>query len=194
MKQARTITPGKLLSRRVRGGVLRRFRRSSEGSSAVEFALLAMPFFGILFATLEATAVFFASVSLETGAAEASRMVRTGQVQLQGLSREDIRNTICDAMFMGCDNRMQIDVRRFDNFSAIDFTDPLTEDGDLRTDLMFQPGNPGDIVLVRVFYVWEIATPFLGAAMSNMSSGSRLIISSAAFRNEPFGNAQAAGG
>ena len=133
--------------------------------------------------------MFFASVSLETGAADAARLVRTGQVQLQGMSKQDIRNTICDAMFMGCDDRMQIDVRRFESFTQVDFTDPLDADGDLRTDLMFQPGSPGDIVLVRVFYVWEIMTPLLGEAMSNMSGSSRLIISSAAFRNEPFGNA-----
>jgi len=156
--------------------------------------MLALPFFGMLFATLEATAVFFASVSLETGAAEAARLVRTGQVQLQGMTREQIRGEICDAMFMGCDERMQIDVRRFDSFTAVDFTDPLTADGDLRTDLMFQPGAPGDIVLVRVFYVWEIVTPLLGDALSNMAGGHRLIMSSAAFRNEPFGNATLGGG
>lgn len=186
MKPARTITPARLF--------LRRFNRESRGAAAVEFALLALPFFGMLFAMLEATAVFFASVSLETGAAEAARLVRTGQVQLQGMTKEQIRNRICDAMFMGCDARMQLDVRRFDSFTNVNFTDPLTADGDLRTDLMFQPGAPGDIVLVRVFYVWNIATPMIGDAMSNMAGGHRLIVSSAAFRNEPFNNATLGGG
>ena len=185
MKQTRTITPARLF--------LRRFGKANHGMAAVEFALLALPFFSLLFATLEATAVFFASVSLETGAAEASRLVRTGQVQLQGLTREHIRNQICDAMFMGCDDRMQIDVRRFDSFTDVDFTDPLTADGDLRTDLMFQPGGPGDIVLVRVFYTWDIVTPVIGNALSNMADGHRLLISSAAFRNEPFGSAAPGG-
>ncbi|MEO0963089.1 MAG: pilus assembly protein, partial [Pseudomonadota bacterium] len=79
-------------------------------------------------------------------------------------------------------------------YTNVDFTDPLTADGDLRTDLMFQPGAPGDIVLVRVFYVWNIATPMIGDAMSNMAGGQRLIVSSAAFRNEPFNNASLGGG
>lgn len=169
---------------------LKRFRRARRGSVAVEFGLLALPFFGLLFAIVEATMVFFASVSLETGAAEAARLVRTGQVQIGGLTEQDIRNVVCDAMFMGCDERMQIDVRRFDSFTEIDFSDPLTADGDLRTDLMFQPGGPGDIVLVRAFYTWNVMTPLLGESMSNMSGGARLIVSSAAFRNEPFNNAQ----
>lgn len=185
MMQTRAITPGRLF--------LRQFRRANGGVAAVEFALLALPFFTLLFATLEATAVFFASVSLETGAAEASRLVRTGQVQLQGLTREDIRNEVCDAMFMGCNEKMQIDVRRFDSFTDVDFTDPLSADGDLRNDLMFQPGAPGDIVVVRVFYVWDVITPVVGHALSNMADGHRLLISSAAFRNEPFGSAIGAG-
>lgn len=185
MMQKRAVTPSRLF--------LRRFRRANRGAAAVEFALLALPFFTMLFATLEATAVFFASVSLETGAAEVGRLVRTGQVQMQGLTREDLRNRVCDAMFMGCDESMDIDVRRFDSFTDVDFENPLTDDGDLRNDLMFQPGAPGDIVVVRVFYVWNIATPIVGNALSNMAEGHRLLISSAAFRNEPFGSAIAGG-
>lgn len=185
MNRTRTTTPTRLF--------LRRFRRANGGVAAVEFALLALPFFTLLFATLEATAVFFASVSLDTGAAEVSRLVRTGQVQMQGLSREDIRDRVCDAVFMGCNGNMDIDVRRFDNFAGVDFTNPLTDDGDLRNDLMFQPGAPGDIVVVRVFYVWDLVTPVVGHALSNMSGGHRLLISSAAFRNEPFGSAIGAG-
>lgn len=170
---------------------LRRFARARRGAAAVEFGLLALPFFALLFATLEATMVFFASASLEKGAADAARLIRTGQVQTGGLSEQDLRTVICDAMFMGCDGRMQIDVRRFDSFTQIDFTDPLTAEGDLRTDLVFQPGGPGDIVLVRAFYTWNVITPLLGRSLSNMADGARLIVASAAFRNEPFTDAGA---
>lgn len=173
------------------GLFLKRFARARRGATAVEFGLLALPFFALLFATIEATMVFFASVSLETGAAEAARLVRTGQVQVGGLSAQDMRAVVCNSIFMGCDARLQLDVRRFESFTQIDFTDPLTADGDLRTDLVFQPGGPGDIVLVRVFYVWNVITPLLGEGMSNMSGGARLIAASAAFRNEPFNNALA---
>lgn len=185
MKRSRPLTPARLF--------LRRFRKANRGVTAVEFSLLALPFFSLLLATFEATAMFFASVSLETGAADASRLVRTGQVQTQDLSRQDIRDTVCDAMFMGCDARMQIDVRRFDSFTNVNFSDPLTADGDLRTDLMFQPGGPGDIILVRVFYTWDIVTPVIGGVMSNMADGRRLLISSTAFRNEPFSSAAPGG-
>ena len=165
---------------------LARFRRAQHGSVAVEFALLALPFFALLFAIIETTIIFFASVSLDTGVAEMARLVRTGQVQLEGLGEDEIRTTVCDAIFMGCDERLRIDVRRFDGFADVDFADPLDEEGDLRADFAFDPGGPGDIVLVRAFYVWTVTTPLLGAGMANMSGGSRLLASSAALRNEPF--------
>ncbi len=171
-----------------------RFARARRGSVAVEFGLLALPFFGLLFAMLETTMVFFSSVSLETGAAEASRLIRTGQAQMGGMSAAQIRQVICDEMFMACDEKMQIDVRRFDSFTEVDFDNPLTEDGDLRTDLAFDPGGAGDIILVRVFYTWDVMTPLLGEAMANMSDGARLIVATSAFRNEPFGNVGGGGG
>ena len=39
---------------------LRRFRRDRRGSAAVEFALIATPFFALLFAIIETSIVFFA--------------------------------------------------------------------------------------------------------------------------------------
>lgn len=181
------------MSKRSGPGFLKRFGRACRGAVAVEFALMAIPFFSLLFAMLETTMVFFATVSLETGAAEAARMVRTGQAQFGGMGQGDMRNIVCGKMFMACDDRLQIDVRRFDNFTDVDFSDPLTADGDLRTDLTFDPGGAGDIVLVRVFYTWDVMTPLIGEAMSNMNGGARLIVASAAFRNEPFGNVPAGG-
>jgi len=178
MKASNVTSPGRSL--------LRRFRRETEGVTAIEFAILALPFFSILFASIETLMVFFGSVSLETGAADVGRLVRTGQVQMGGMSKEQIRTRVCDTIFMGCDDRLQIDVRRFTSFQSVNFDNPLNGDGDLRTDLLFEPGNPGDIVLVRVFYAWDISTPIVGQALSNMSGNRHLIVANVAFRNEPF--------
>ena len=49
--------------------------------------------------------------------------------------------------------------------------------------MTYQPGGPGDIVVVRLFYQWPIYVSLL----QNMSGSKRLLIATAAFRNEPFG-------
>ncbi|HAH11626.1 MAG TPA: pilus assembly protein, partial [Alphaproteobacteria bacterium] len=36
-------------------------------------------------------------------------------------------------------------------------------------------------------YAWPMLTPVFGEALENMSGGSRLLSTSVAFRNEPFG-------
>ena len=61
--------------------ILRRFRRNRRGSAAVEFALVAPLFFGLLFAIIELAMVFFASQVLETATQDSARMIMTGQAQ-----------------------------------------------------------------------------------------------------------------
>jgi Flp pilus assembly protein TadG len=57
-----------------------RFRRREDGAAAVEFALVALPFFGLVFAILELAIFFFASRYLEDGLFNASRKVLTQQM------------------------------------------------------------------------------------------------------------------
>jgi TadE-like protein len=53
------------------------FRKKEEGAAAVEFALVALPFFGLIFAVIELAIFFFASRFLEDGLYNASRKVLT---------------------------------------------------------------------------------------------------------------------
>ena len=72
--------------------------------------------------------------------------------------------------------------RSTDNPSAIDGDGNLDD-----SDFEFSPGNANEIVVVRVFYEWELLTPVLSAPLANMSNGRRLLQATVAFRNEPFG-------
>ena len=49
-------------------------------------------------------------------------------------------------------------------------------------------GGPGDIVVVRAYYRWPFITPLISQAMQQMSDGSMLVVSTATFRNEPYGS------
>ena len=51
---------------------LRRFRRAEKGATAVEFAMVAAPFFFLLFAMIEIAAVFFTSTVLENAVLESA--------------------------------------------------------------------------------------------------------------------------
>ena len=67
--------------------LVRRFRREDDGVTAVEFALVSVPFLGLLFAIFETAFVFFAVQGVEAAVNDAARMVMTGQVQyVSGIS------------------------------------------------------------------------------------------------------------
>lgn len=177
--------------KRVRNSVtarLRRCLRNEDGATAVEFAMIAAPFFFLLFAMLEVATVFFIGTVLENAVLETARQIRTGQAQSGGTTSETFMDEICDriAVIGNCD-RLLLDVQVFEDFGDVDQPSPVQEDGSLDTaGFGWDPGDAGDIVLVRVFYRWSLMTPSFGIGMSNMENNQRLITSATVFRNEPF--------
>lgn len=171
-------------------GLLRRYLADDRAAVAVEYGIVGLPFLVMLFAIIETTIVYFASTALENGLLEVSRRIRTGQIQADEISAEDFKNQLCAEVtpLIDCDANLYVDVRTFDDFDAVEFLPPIDENGNINMSFQFDPGNAGDVVLVRAFYVWDIVTPVIGAGLSNMAGSHRLLASSAAFRNEPFGD------
>jgi Flp pilus assembly protein TadG len=167
---------------------LGRFKRASGGATAVEFAMVALPFFFLLFAIFDISLMFFASTTLENGIVGAARQIRTGEAQTANLSADEFRSIVCDdiSMLLACDGRLAIDVRKYNGFGNAKYEPALDKDGNLTGSMKFDPGSAGDVVVVRAFYVWPVFTPTLGVKFANMANGHRLLEASFAFRNEPF--------
>jgi Flp pilus assembly protein TadG len=166
----------------------RRFAGDRGGAAAVEFALVATPFFMLLFGILEIALIFFASAVIEDGVAQAAREIRTGALQTTGQNEEDFRAIICQRINTVADcGRLRVDVRTFEDFASTDFSPPVDRDGDLDdSGFTFEPGAAGDVVVVRVFYDWPLLGPGMINGLSNMPGNRRLISAATAFRNEPF--------
>lgn len=183
---------------------LRRFSRNEEGATAVEFALVAVPFFALMFTLIQTALVFFSEQALETAVQNSARLILTGQVQASayGSSADEklkkFRESVCaQGPFVlisadECRAGVAIDVRTFSGFGTADASLPINSKGELDTkDFTFSPGGSGDIVVVRVALEIPILVPVLNPGLGNLSNGNRLIMSSAAFRNEPFPQSQA---
>lgn len=174
------------LQRRYAGSLLRRFARKQDGSAAVEFALVAAPFLALLFAILETALVFFSGQALETAVADASRLIMTGQAQTQGMSQTAFKDAVCGRIYglFDCQSGVYVDVKTFTSFSNVSMPTPIDSNGNLQTNFNYNPGGPGDIVVVRLFYQWPVHVSLLG--LNNLNGGKRLLVATAAFRNEPF--------
>jgi len=169
--------------------LVRRFAGRSDGATAVDFALVAAPFMALLFAIMETGLVFFAGQTLETTAAQASRLVQTGQAQNQSFDQAAFQNAVCQRAwsFFSCNNLL-IDVRTYSDFSSANTSSPIDQNGNLQNNFVFQPGSAGDIVVVRVMYQWPVYVSLFGfnKSLSNMANGNDLMMATVAFRNEPY--------
>ena len=158
-----------------------------DGAAAVEFALVAAPFLAMVFAIIETAVVFFAGQALETAAADSARLIMTGQAQNAGYDQTKFKEAVCGKIYglFNCNGGLFIDVKNYPAFAAIPTAKPITN-GVLDNNLGYAPGNPGDIVVVKLMYQWPVYVSLLGLNLSDMSGGKRLLMSTVAFRNEPY--------
>lgn len=165
------------------------FAGDGSGATAVEFALVAAPFLALIIALMQTFLVFFAQQMLESVVRQSARLVMTGQVQSAQMSQAVFKQKVCDqiVILFNCSGLM-VDMRVATSWSSANTATPsLTFDasGAVTNSWQYDPGNAGDIVVLRVMYVWPVVLGPLGFNLSNLGNGNRLIMSSAAFQNEP---------
>jgi len=87
---------------------------------------------------------------------------------------------------------MSLDAKTYNSFSSISIPVlHLNEDGDMvdEDDNVYTPGfttgGSGEITVVRVLYPWEFFTPMISVLLSD-TGNSKLLSSTAIFRNEPY--------
>lgn len=172
----------------------RRFRRAQRGATAVEFAIVAVPFLALLMGIIELALVFSASVALDNAVVASSRRIRTGELvsptgsTAQEASRIAFRNDICAGMgFLqsDCQSNLYVDVRTVSQFSGITLTDPVQNGNFSPGSLTFNTGGASTIVLVRAYYRWNLFAPLMNQALVRLP-GQTLLTSVTTFRTEPY--------
>jgi Flp pilus assembly protein TadG len=166
----------------------RRFLRRDDGAAAVEFGLIAAPFLALVFAIMETAIVFFGSQVLETAVADSARLIMTGQAQNQGMTQSSFKDAVCSKIYglFNCSSGVYVDVKTYSSFGSVALSNPVDANGNLVNNFTYQPGGPGDIVVVRLYYQWPMYVSLLGFGLGDMSGNKRLFVATAAFRNEPY--------
>ena len=177
-----------------RAPLRRGFLRNHDGSAAVEFAMVAFPFFLMLFAIIEVALILTLDSVLENAAIDTGRLVRTGQAGAMGMTKEQFKSELCRRMsiFSGdCETRATIDVRVVTNFVIPPEDDPLSSGVfDPNVPLTYSNGAPNSWMLVRVWYKHPLMTGFLAQAVSRAPDGAAMLSAATAFKNEPPGGGQ----
>lgn len=190
---------------------LRRVARSKDGTTAIEFALLAVPYFVIIFAIIETFVAFTAEQLIANATDTMSRKLRTGQVTYNlgrtatDMKEVDFRTAFCNeiAIMITCSAseiatpaKLYLDVETYSSFSDIPTTIPKVSTAayaDLSTTgFKFAPGGPSTINMVRAYYRWQITTDIVRPYITTIrpANGSMptdfLIVATTAFQNEKY--------
>ncbi len=161
--------------------------RDENGVTAVEFGILAFPFFIVLAAIAETALVLLASQTLDNAVDDAIRLIRTGQAQNANFSADDFRNKICSESInlFRCD-KIKIYVREISSFSSANPIDPLDSDGEWDVAEVYDDGAGSSIIIAEAYYKWPMLTSFVGLDLFNAGAGYRLLGAARVWRNEPF--------
>lgn len=181
--------------------LLRRFRGDARGTTAVEFALVATPFFLLMLGILTVGMQYLALHSLEHAVAEASRQVRTGQAQKADSTVDDFRKMVCDAAgsTISCDSHLVIHIRSAERFRDLVPMPSCISDGGLAPpsgsggdSLKAVVGEENRKVAVNICYDWAMGA-YLWQAIWNLisptpttESGKTILSAATVFQTEPY--------
>lgn len=156
----------------------------------VEFALIAPAFLGVLIAIFATAAFLFAQQALQNAAVEAGRQFMTGQAQNSNMTQPQFVNIVCPMIqpLLNC-SALMVDVQSYTSFSNANASKPTltyNAQGQVSNSWQFNPGTPGQVVVVRLIYQWQSVTGPLGFTLANLPNGMAELMGVTAYRVEPY--------
>jgi Flp pilus assembly protein TadG len=168
------------------GASVSRFRKAQRGATAVEFALIAPAFLGTLIAVLQTCIFLFAQMALQDAAVQAGRYFMTGQAQNNGWTASTIISKVCPSALFTCSNLVLV-VQNASSFATANTSAPqLYNNGTAVTSFAYNPGTPGEVMVVQLSYPWSVVSGPLGFVLSNLPNGAAQMTGVSAFRVEPY--------
>jgi Flp pilus assembly pilin Flp len=189
----------------VRGGrfTLRRLLRDDSGTTAIEFAFIALGLVYLMLGVIEFAMAMTVGNSLEAATNLSSRLGKTGYVDEEAQLTQE--QTIMDEVERRVGpmiDMTKLDVTHevyndFDSLTNPDLIEDKNEDGDTDdagewTDVDgdgFKDGadgvgSSGNIVVYKIMYPWQVFTPLIGQFVGN--DGVINLVAYSVVKNEPY--------
>ncbi|MBP1851746.1 TadE/TadG family type IV pilus assembly protein [Rhizobium halophytocola] len=182
--------------------------RSRDGTAAIEFAILAIPYFLIVFAIIETFVAYSAEQLLTNATNNLARQIRTGEITYK-LGRDtdkdktEFRQLLCNdiAVMITCskteaanESDLYVDVQTYTDYNDVPTSIPRVSAADYAdidpTKFKYSPGGPKTVNMVRAFYRWHVMTDLVRPYITNIrpADGSSvfLIVATTTFKNEDY--------
>ncbi len=167
------------------GGLVRRFRRDRKGSTAVEFAVVLLPFLLLTVGTFEIALIHLSRSALTAAVEDTSRQIKTGEGQC--LTADDYIDQLCSRLAFSvgdCNMNTKVVVQELASFSS---NPAATNEEFENITSVVNNGTADSVMALQVFHRWRVILPLLDNALGG-DDGELILISNLAFRNEPFGS------
>ena len=168
-----------------------RFARNEAGVAAVEFALVALPLFALLFAIMEIGLFHFYSSNLQMAAEIASRELMIGSLAPQTTLQTFIDEKLCYTggplkSLFDC-SKLRVEIDSPESWEKADVTNDYNAFGN-NLEAIIDPPAPGRIGIVRIGYPLPELAGLIGAGNTGIVTLNgqrvRMIMGLAAFRVE----------
>ncbi len=173
--------------KRAYGRTARRFAADRRASAAIEFAIVAPVFLSLFFSIVEAGFYFFINSAVDSANAKAARLIKTGQAQ-DSFTQQTFFDEVCAVVqtFGDCSTDLAVDVSSYGTSFAALRADAATTNCPGAGTPRYQPGVGGDVVRVRICFLYSSLNPVIGLNLTPAGGGKLQMISTSVFRNEPF--------
>jgi Flp pilus assembly pilin Flp len=164
--------------------------RDRSGATAIEFGILALPFFLLVVAVLETTISFTAEQVMSNTTDNLSRQIRTGQIVPASTDEVAFRTLICDELEImvpaDCPG-LHFDLQSYPTFADVPKSIPFASPGVLDTSgFRYEPGGAGTINNLRIIYKWPVYTDMMKARIAGLKDGRVLLYTTTTWQNEQY--------
>lgn len=171
---------------------LRRLDRSESGAASVEFAMVATPFFMLIFGIFGIGIYQFTAFSLQNAVDQASRSLRTGSYQTSGqnggvMTNTEFKNAVCalSPPFIDCQNKLKIFITQPGaTFTSANTNRPSCSNAAAAgTSSVSAPRST--ITLVVACYTMDMAATLPYLVLGTSAGQAAVIQASTVFKTEP---------
>ncbi len=165
------------------------FIHSKKGSTAVEFAIVGIPFVFALIGLIELSLMYAANSVLQDSTNSAARLIRTGQSQQSTGDPETVfRDELCRvaSVFLNC-NAIQYEVMTLNGgFDDVANSPPTFDVNGNLSSSGFNPGGSNQVTLIRTVYFYPLLTPLIGTLMADGPEQTKFMMSTIVLQTEPY--------
>lgn len=164
--------------------------RDERGAALLEFAFVAPVLMALLVGIVDTSLQFFAESNLDVASEKTARLLMTGSAKSNNWTQSQFKTQACSKIptFMDC-TKLIVDVRRASTFSDLNMSRPtITVDanGNPTSGTSYSTGNGGDVMILRLMYLWPAAYAPLDYGNTQRYGGRRLLVATSVFKAEPF--------